>query len=172
MRHRRDTSAGVIVFHRSDDGCRFLLLLSRLTRKPLWEFPKGGVTPGESLRETALRELLEETGLADADIRVVPGFERTEDYRFSAGAGADRVAVRKEVTYYLAEAAHMRVRPASAEVIDHAWLSLQEAKRRLRYRARRALLDAAAETVGCAGAQSETSSRKREARRRSGSDSA
>ena len=175
MRNRQDTSAGVIVFHRSEEGCRFLLLLSRLTRRPLWEFPKGGVTAGETLQDAALRELLEETGLHRGDIRLLPGFEQTEDYRFSAGAGEDRIAVRKEVTYFLAEAAHMDVRHPAAEVIDHAWLSLPEARRRLRYKARRALLDAAAQAAGCAErahVQSETSSLRRDASRRSGRESA
>lgn len=35
-----------------------------------WTFPKGGVEPGESLEEAALREVREETGVP---ARIVPG---------------------------------------------------------------------------------------------------
>jgi 8-oxo-dGTP pyrophosphatase MutT (NUDIX family) len=50
-------SSGVIV----TDGHR--LLLGHATRSPRWDIPKGLVEPGETLAATAVRELLEETGL-------------------------------------------------------------------------------------------------------------
>lgn len=150
MRSKRDDAAGVIVFHRDpDEGCRFLLLLSRLTKRPLWEFPKGGIDAGESPFDAALRELEEETGLAADDVRVVPGFERTEQYRFTVGRRGDRTLVRKRVTYFLAEARHRAVRLSPEEASEHAWLGLTEARRRLRYRERRRMLDAAARAAGC-----------------------
>lgn len=149
MRYRHDVSAGVIVFHRDEDGCRFLLVLSRLTKRPLWEFPKGGVDTGESLEEAALRELHEETGLTRDDIRLVPGFERREEYRFTTGDDEPRTLIRKEVTYYLAEAMRTDVRIAEAEASEYAWLRLQDALRKLRYPGRRRLLEDAARAAGC-----------------------
>lgn len=53
----KTTSAGVIV----TDGER--LVLGHASRSSRWDIPKGGVEPGESLAETASRELKEETGL-------------------------------------------------------------------------------------------------------------
>jgi 8-oxo-dGTP pyrophosphatase MutT (NUDIX family) len=184
-RHRRDVSAGVIVFHRSPEGCRFLLLRSRLTRRPLWEFPKGGVDAGETLEQAALRELREETGLAAADVRFVDNFERAEDYRFTAGDGHDRTFVRKRVTYYLAEALRTEITISPEEASRFAWFTPSETRRRLRYKARRAMLDEAMMAAGCAEgdtaepgaaskaagaepAQPETSSRKRDTRRSAG----
>ncbi len=149
MRYRHDVSAGVIVFHRGDHGCRFLLVLSRLTKRPLWEFPKGGVDAGESLRQAAMRELREETGLQESDVRLVPDFERREEYRFTTGEAEGRQLIRKEVTYYLAEAQRTDVRIAEAEASDYAWLSLRDALRKLRYPGRRALLEEAARAAGC-----------------------
>lgn len=149
MRYRHDISAGVIVFHRGEAGCRFLLVLSRLTKRPLWEFPKGGVDEGESLQEAAMRELLEETGLRPDDVRMVPGFERREEYRFTTGDNNRKTLIRKEVTYYLAEALRTEVRIAEAEASEYAWLSLKDALRKLRYPGRRALLEEAARAAGC-----------------------
>jgi 8-oxo-dGTP pyrophosphatase MutT (NUDIX family) len=54
----RQTSCGVIV----TDGEQ--ILLGHATRSPRWDIPKGVSEPGESLADTAVRELLEETGLA------------------------------------------------------------------------------------------------------------
>jgi 8-oxo-dGTP pyrophosphatase MutT (NUDIX family) len=149
MRYRRDVSAGVIVYHRGSDGCRFLLLLSKLTKRPLWEFPKGGVDEGETLLQAALRELEEETGLSRDQVRIVDGFEHKEDYRFTSGKEDDRVFVRKAVTYFRAEAAHTDIRLSAHEASDFAWLTLAEARTKLRYAARRRMLDAAATASAC-----------------------
>jgi 8-oxo-dGTP pyrophosphatase MutT (NUDIX family) len=149
MRYRRDRSAGVIVFHRDTDGCSFLLLLSRLTKRPLWEFPKGGVDSGETLQQAALRELQEETGMHADDIRLVPGFEHREEYRFTSGKGDGRTLVRKEVTYFLAEAAGTEVRLSAHEASQFVWLPLDDALKKLKYKARREMLRQAAEFAGC-----------------------
>jgi bis(5'-nucleosidyl)-tetraphosphatase len=149
MRYRRDKSAGVIVFHRDDTCCRFLLLLSRLTKRPLWEFPKGGIDDGESAAEAALRELREETGLADADIQLIPDFEHREEYRFTSGRAEGRTLVRKEVVYFLAEARTTDIRLSAHEASQFAWLPLKDAARKLKYKARRELLQKAAEAAGC-----------------------
>jgi bis(5'-nucleosidyl)-tetraphosphatase len=149
MHYRRDTSAGVVVFHRQRDQCRFLLLLSRLTKRPLWEFPKGGVDPGETALRAALRELHEETGLAGPDVRLVPGFERREAYRFTIPGQDGRTLVHKRVTYFLAEAFRDDVNPSTAEIHEFAWLTPDEAIRRLRYTDRRRILREAAQAIGC-----------------------
>jgi 8-oxo-dGTP pyrophosphatase MutT (NUDIX family) len=170
----RHSSAGVIVFVRSDDGCRFLLLRSRLTRRPIWEFPKGGIDAGENAHRAALRELREETGYAETDIRLLDGFRRSEAYYFTSTRDGERILVRKNVVYFLAEAAHTEVRISSHEASDFAWLPLDEAARRIRYAARRQILMAAAAAAGCDGepTQSDATLRSREASARSGSDSA
>ena len=152
MRYRRDKSAGVIVFHRSEEGCRFLLLLSRLTKRPLWEFPKGGVDAGETVTEAALRELEEETGLGRESIRMVEKFQHREEYRFTSGKGEGRVLIRKEVTYFLAESLSTDVSLSAHEASQFAWLPLDDAIRKLKYKARREMLQEAARAAGCAGA--------------------
>lgn len=149
LRHERDRSAGVIVYHRGPEGCRFLLVLSGQTKRPLWEFPKGGVDPGETLLDAALRELHEETGLTTDDVELVPNFRREERYRFMTGPDGRRKLVHKQVTYFLARSSHRDVVIAPDELLQFAWLELGEARRRLRYVTRRRILDEAAGLVGC-----------------------
>lgn len=45
-----------------------------------WDLPKGHVDPGETEMQCALRELVEETGLTEQDIEVIPGFRFTHQY--------------------------------------------------------------------------------------------
>ncbi len=56
----REYTAGGVVFRRIDDRIDILMIQDRLGR---WTIPKGHVEPGESLEQTALREVAEETGL-------------------------------------------------------------------------------------------------------------
>lgn len=56
-------NVGVVLFH--PDG---RVWLGKRTRTPgpyCWQFPQGGVDPGEDLETAARRELAEETGAAD-----------------------------------------------------------------------------------------------------------
>ncbi len=57
--------AGIVLFNREG-----LVFAGRRTdtSPPAWQFPQGGVDPGESPRKAALRELAEETGTDRAAI--------------------------------------------------------------------------------------------------------
>jgi 8-oxo-dGTP pyrophosphatase MutT (NUDIX family) len=149
MRHQRHRSAGIIVFRRAGDECLFLLILSRLTKRPLWEFPKGGVDVGETVMQAALRELFEETGIRESEVALIPEFQRTEDYRFTSGRSEGRSLIHKQVTYFLAETAKAEIVLSAKESSEFAWLNLTDATKRLRYKERRKLLMDAAAAAGC-----------------------
>jgi 8-oxo-dGTP pyrophosphatase MutT (NUDIX family) len=51
-----------IVTYRKEKGKILYLILKRKLHWKGWEFSKGGAEPGESLKQTAIRELTEETG--------------------------------------------------------------------------------------------------------------
>jgi len=68
-------SCGVLVF-RGEPIESFLLM--KHTRR--YDLPKGHVDPGETEIECALRELLEETGIAEADLALDPRFRFTTSY--------------------------------------------------------------------------------------------
>jgi 8-oxo-dGTP pyrophosphatase MutT (NUDIX family) len=149
MRHQRHRSAGIIVFRRAGAECLFLLILSRLTKRPLWEFPKGGVDEGETVLQAALRELHEETGIHESEVRLIPEFERTEDYRFTSGRSDRRSLIHKQVTYFLGETQKAEIVLSAKESSEFAWLNIADATKRLRYKERRKLLADAAAAAGC-----------------------
>lgn len=95
---QKEFSAGVgmIVFRRSVEGPKFLVMYHRGT---YWNFPKGQIEPGETPIETAIRELKEETGLTQKDIHIKKGFRVEERYRFSVG----KKKIDRVVTLFLAE---------------------------------------------------------------------
>lgn len=58
----REYTAGGVVFRRAGERIEILMIQDRLGR---WTIPKGHVEEGESLEQTAVREVAEETGLSD-----------------------------------------------------------------------------------------------------------
>ena len=95
-----ERSAGVIPYRWGDDQePSYLVLHSATVRNPRakWEFPKGGVEPGESIQQAAAREFHEETALVDWSFH--EGFERTLSYTYIRRGRK----IVKTVTYYLVE---------------------------------------------------------------------
>ena len=77
-----------------------------------WEFPKGGVEPGETTRQTATREFKEETGLEDWSF--LEGFERSLSYTYIRRGRK----VVKTVTYYLVEVGPTSLPTRSIEHVE------------------------------------------------------
>lgn len=112
-------AAGVVPVRRTAAGWRVLGL--RCYRN--WDFPKGVVEPGESLRETALREAREEAALDDLAFRW--GEATVDTPVYSRG---------KVATYFLAETAReaieLPVNPELGHPEHHEgrWLGFAEAR--------------------------------------------
>ena len=62
----RETTSGGIVFRRTPKGAIEILLIQ--DAKNRWTIPKGHVEPGEEPRQTAEREIREETGLQEMKV--------------------------------------------------------------------------------------------------------
>lgn len=139
MRRELHHSAGIVLFRRGEER-EYLLLRSALTRRPVWEFPKGAIERGESQREAAERELREESGLAHGDYVVLDGFEADEHYFFTRGVGGERRLIRKQVVYFIAEWRSGEVR-ISSEATDFSWSVPGEARRLLRFPEKRRILE-------------------------------
>ena len=96
----QELSAGVIPYRKEGErGLRYLVLHSATVRNPRakWEFPKGGIEPGETPRQAAAREFQEETGLMRWTF--ADGFEQSLSYTYIRRGQK----VVKTVTYFIAE---------------------------------------------------------------------
>lgn len=98
-----------------------------------WDFPKGHVEKGESERETALREVWEETGL---QATIISGFRETVTYLIKG-------YIAKEVVYFLGYPHSREVKIQAEEISDFAFLPYEAARKRLTFESNRQLLDKA-----------------------------
>ena len=114
-------SSGCAVF---DAEGRVLLL--RRADEGRWCLPKGTVEPGETIHETAMREVREETGLT---VRILSPLT---EVRYSFYSAADDANVDKRVVYFLAEPTGGRLRPEPG-FEDARWCTRADALRRLHY---------------------------------------
>ena len=121
-------AGGVVVRRR---GAREQILLVTSKRNPdVWVLPKGHVEPGETLQETAVREVLEEAGVA-AEVA-----DRIGEVPFTSN---DRDIV---VTFFLMR--FLRQAPAS-EGRRVRWCSHAEAMTLIRFEATRRIITRATE---------------------------
>jgi 8-oxo-dGTP diphosphatase len=107
------------VLCRRIDGDLAVLVLKRVANDEyggLEELPSGGVEPGETLRETLAREVLEETGLS---IRVVGPF--VFDFTYPSRRG-----LTMQLNFLAEVGADLPVRPNPAEHESFRWLPLSE----------------------------------------------
>ncbi len=103
-----------------------------------WDFAKGHVeTFDASEEDTARRELKEETGLTDIEIK--PLYREVMYYEFRRGKAE---LVKKSVIYFLAEAKHEDVK-ISFEHKGFVWLPYQKSMKQLTYDNARKLLEKA-----------------------------
>lgn len=63
----REPTAGGVIFRRNPKNSQIEILLIQ-DAKNRWTIPKGHIEEGESAKETALREIGEETGLTDITV--------------------------------------------------------------------------------------------------------
>ena len=114
-----EKSCGAILYRIREDGEIEYLVLYQL-RSGTWSVPKGHIAAGETEKETALREIREETGL---NVALIDGFRRELSYTVSAKAS-------KNVVIFLAEA-HGELSLGENEISDCIWADKASAIRRL-----------------------------------------
>jgi mutator protein MutT len=131
-----ETSAGGLVV---DADRRHAVLIGRLDRhgRLLWSLPKGHIEDGETIEQTAVREVKEETGIT---ARVTTSLG-TIDYWFVA----ERRRVHKTVHHFLLEAIDGELSDEDVEVTEVAWVPVTDLETRLAYTDERALVRKARE---------------------------
>lgn len=114
---RTEISAGGVVFRHTGEGLEVQLITDRYAKISL---PKGKMEPGETVEQTALREIEEETGLKGRIVVPVDIIKYT--YHHAVHGKVD-----KEVHYYLVEAVGGKHKPQIEEIKAVAWYEPIEA---------------------------------------------
>jgi 8-oxo-dGTP pyrophosphatase MutT (NUDIX family) len=128
---REEVSAGGIVFRRTAEGVRYLLIRDSYKN---WGFPKGHLEAEESPDAAAVREVHEETGLRRLGMK---GPIEIIDWSFRFRGRL----VHKICHFYLIEAASGQPRPLRREGITACkWLTFDEAMAMVSYENARTVL--------------------------------
>ena len=130
-----EKSCGGVLFTRDSGEVRYVLI--RQTNG-VYGFPKGHMEPGETERETALREIREEVGLNPT---LLEGFCATESYEIPSRFS------RKTVVYFLGEFSGQKPVVQQTELTQVELLSYEDAMALLRFRDKRETLRKAQEFI-------------------------
>lgn len=114
----RRRSAGIIPYRRTANGVEFLLLFNLFFEQ--WQFPRGGLNPGESDRDCALREFHEETGLhvlqLHEDCRTILNYTAT----------IRQYEIERTIVYYLAEVGAQEVVLGDEDLSEFTWANSEK----------------------------------------------
>jgi 8-oxo-dGTP pyrophosphatase MutT (NUDIX family) len=131
------TSAGGIVIRFLGENAQFVAGRRKRERDgATWTLPKGTPIPGETLEETALREVAEETGLK---VRVVAPLDSIKYTFVQRGT-----RIRKTVHYFLMEAVGGSLDDHDREFEEVRWVAFDDAAGLLSFETERALVGLAA----------------------------
>ncbi|MDD2515882.1 MAG: NUDIX domain-containing protein [Candidatus Gracilibacteria bacterium] len=125
-----ERSAGGIVFRQSSEGAEFLLLeWENAKGDVIYVLPKGKIESAETAKDTAIREIGEETGLEEDKLEIIK-FLTKINYSFVASYKEDRPAVTKDVYLFLVKYnGILDPTPRKAERFSgFKWLKLNELK--------------------------------------------
>ncbi|MCL6575905.1 NUDIX hydrolase [Kyrpidia sp.] len=114
-----EMAAGGVVVRQKGGAWEILIIDDRFGHVSL---PKGHQDPGETLEQTALREIEEETGVQGE----ILGAIGTVRYPYTRPDGQSG---EKEVQYYLVKARSEVIRPQQEEIAGARWVEAQEALR-------------------------------------------
>ncbi|MFF2481633.1 NUDIX hydrolase [Paenibacillus sp. NPDC058071] len=117
----KEISAGGVVFRHTEDGALQIQLIQDRYGKV--SLPKGKMEAGETVEQTALREIAEETGLIGKIIEPIDQIK----YQYHDEA---KGTVDKEVHYYLVEAIGGTLQAQVEEIRGVDWFEPADAWRR------------------------------------------
>lgn len=130
-----EKSCGVIVYRRNQEHIDLLLVKNRYGGH--WSFPKGHVEGTETEEETAVREIMEETGI---QVALDTSFRHVITY-------APKKETTKDVIYFLARALTYDYTPQEEEIAQIKWVEINHATSILSYDNDRQLVTLAKEQI-------------------------
>ena len=114
-----EKSCGAVILYKENADAEASILLVKNQKGRFWSFPKGHVELWENEKETAVREIKEET---DLDVEILDNFREISDY-------CPFGKVRKRVVFFLAAAKSNKVKIQESEIESYIWVKLSEAKK-------------------------------------------
>jgi 8-oxo-dGTP pyrophosphatase MutT (NUDIX family) len=139
MKTRKHTSSGGVVFKAKEDGIQVVLISHHNQKgKLIWCLPKGSVEKGETLPETAIREVREETGV---DGRILEKIGQIQYWFYSK---EEETKIFKTVHFYLLEYLKGDEKDHDSEVDEARWVAMQQALDMLTHGSERAIMEKAA----------------------------
>ncbi|MBP2625218.1 MAG: NUDIX domain-containing protein [Nitrosopumilaceae archaeon] len=118
-----EKSIGVVIYVNTQQN-KFFLLLNYPSGH--WDFVKGKIEKGETEKQTAIRETMEETGITD--LKFNNKFKENIEYTFRAG----RKKIHKKVIFYLAETNTTKIK-ISNEHVGFDWKTYDDAFNKITY---------------------------------------
>ncbi len=115
---RYEKSCGAVVYTTIGGKRKYVIIESLAGNHG---FPKGHTESGETEKETALREIREETGLRP---ELIEGFRTEDEYPLPR-----KPNVTKRIVYFLARYEDQRITPLKTELLSARLLSFDEAMR-------------------------------------------
>lgn len=128
-----ESSCGAVVYRKPDNVTYFLIIKNK--RSSHWGFPKGHLEMGETKKQAAMREVLEETGI---HIKIHYGFEKISKYKIHH-------TVDKHVSIFVATTDDTETVIQENEIEDYIWLPFSKAMRHLKFQNDKKILIAANE---------------------------
>ena len=125
-------SCGVIVVYKEIPN-KFLLL--KQNEPHSWSFPKGHMEKNEEPKETALRELLEETGIKKINLLRLPILE---EKKYKVVDNKERVY--KTNKYFIGFVDSKKVTIKKDEIAEYRWVTYEEALDLFEYKNRKEVL--------------------------------
>jgi len=129
---KREFSAGGVVYKKEKGKVKWLVCKHSGYHK--WVLPKGLVEKGESLKNTAIREVEEECGIKT---RVVAKIPDPEKYVYTMGG----VKVFKQVNYFLMEYVSGDIKDHDWEMEEIEWRGFDGAYKRLNFHGAKKVLE-------------------------------
>ena len=133
MQHEK--SCGAIVYRKFHGNIELLLIKNQ--NGGHWSFPKGHVEGTETEEETAVREIMEETGI---QVALDTSFRHVIAY-------APKKETTKDVIYFLARALTYDYTPQEEEIAQIKWVEINHATSILSYDNDRQLVTLAKEQI-------------------------
>lgn len=137
---KKDYAYGVIVFY-VENGTVFYLILKQ--KQGHWSFPKGHAENGETILETAKRELEEETGISEVEL-ISNEPQIRDEYIINEKKSKP---VQKFVEFFIGEVESKDIVMQDGEIFDHKWITAEEGVSVFTYDSSKRLLKSASDLI-------------------------